>query len=336
MGWIGDQIQKLVGADAVDFIVTEPLPLIDENGKRSEPVSKLLEADACYVEMFVDAMWLPKARKLTSYYHGVVHVYTSIDRIGDEKARFAFVSTPTELAKVDPKSLRQVVTRTQRALGPVPWRGGDLELELGLFSVNSGDVTDSVLDLVSSMAGEGGVAFMSAAAPFVPFVRKGLQVVTGANSANFLEIGLDKAFTAPQTGTFAIIAADRKDIDAKKLAVATDGRLLLDGETLRKHPWLVFRIGSTLQKADFGTIPELKAAWAAFVAAVRSRKRADAEEALTVFRTTALTSPDLIPSDAETLTKKAEEMMEKSFKGVMQAKAKAAALPELSQIGLYD
>lgn len=336
MGWIGDLIQKISGADSVDFIVTQPLPLIDEHGTRLEPVTKPLQADGCYVEMFVDAMWLPKARKLTSYYHGVVHAYTAVDRLGDDKARFAFVTTPTELAKVDPKSLRQVVTRTQRALGPVPWRGGDLELELGLFSVNSGDVTDSVLDLVASMASTGGVAFMSAAAPFVPFVRKGLQVVTGANGANYLEIGLDQVFTEPQTGTYAIIAADRRDIDAKRLAVATDGRLLFDGETLREFPWLVFRIASTIQKADFGTIPELRAAWASFVAAVRNRKRADAEEALTIFRTTALTSPDLISSDAETLAKKADEMMEKSFKGVMQARAEVVALPELSQIGLYD
>jgi hypothetical protein len=57
---------------------------------------------------------------------------------------------------------------------------------------------------------------------------------------------------------------------------------------------------------------------------------------LTVFRTVALTSSDLISADAEKLTEKAHDIMLRSFSGVMQARDVAPEPPELDKIGLYD
>src|SRR5712671_2872078 len=175
MGWIADVIKATRGAESVNFILTEPLRIIGAQEKRIAPATEILTPDECYVELFVEALWLPKARYLESYYHGVVHAYSSLATLGGQRAKFALVSTPAELTAVNPKALPRVFSRTQRALGPVPWRGGDLDLEIGLFSVNSGGLADSVLDIVTSMSATGGVTFMSTAAPFVPFVRKGLQ-----------------------------------------------------------------------------------------------------------------------------------------------------------------
>ena len=78
-----------------------------------------------------------------------------------------------------------------------------------------------------------------------------------------------------------------------------DKRLLLDGEILRDRPWLVCRIGMSDRRPDFGTIPDLKQAWDVLRPAVRSRKRMDADNALTVFRVTAFTSPGLIRVDVD-------------------------------------
>lgn len=329
-------IDFVKGADSLDFVLTKPLP-IAANGEVKASSAEPLGDDACYVDLFIEAIWLPRARKVTGVYHGIVHVYTTLQREGEEKARIAFVSSPTELAKVDPRSIRKVVTRSQRALGPIPWRGGELDLEIGLFSVKSYDLTAPFVDMVTAVSEQAGVSFVSKSVAFMPLIRKGVDLVTGADGAASLEIGLDKRIASPATGCYALIAADRRNIDETRLTVdSNDRRLLVDGETMRDYPWLVFRIGKSDKRADFGTIPDLKLAWDAFLAAVRSRKRRDAEDALTVFRVTAYTSPDLIQVDAERLVTKGEDLMRKSFAAVMMNKgAVPTDLPALDELNIY-
>jgi hypothetical protein len=337
MGWIGGLVEAVRGDDALDFVLTQALPVIVD-GKLMASASERLGDDECYAEIFIEAIWLPKARKITGVYHGIVHAYSAIQREGEDKAKIAFVSSPVELSKVDPNSVGKVVTRSQRALGPIAWRGGSLDLELGLFSVKSHDLTTPFLDMISSISKHVGVSFVGPAASFMPLIRKGIELVTGAESAASLEIGLDINLVQPATGCYALIAADRRNIDEQKLSVdAKDKRLLLNGETFRDHPWLVFRIGKDDKRPDFGTVPDLKHALDAFRAAVRSRKRKDAEDALTYFRVTALTSPDLIRADAKRLAAKAEDVMKASFAGVMQSKTSPQhELPELGCLRIYD
>lgn len=82
---------------------------------------------------------------------------------------------------------------------------------------------------------------MASAAPFVPCVRKGLQLVSGASGDNVLEIGLDKTFQAPATGFYGLVAADRRDTKTPDLTVAADDhRLLLRGRRCGNIPGLCF------------------------------------------------------------------------------------------------
>jgi hypothetical protein len=71
---------------------------------------------------------------------------------------------------------------------------------------------------------------------------------------------------------------------------------------------------------------------------VKSRKRADAEEALTALRFAALTSPDLIPDDAERLAARGKEIMTRCYTGVMQnLQLKTSTdVPDVLGAGLYD
>lgn len=135
----------------------------------------------------------------------------------------------------------------------------------------------------------------------------GLRASSGGSGAR-------RPLQSQRTVSARPIAADRRSGDGQRLPVdGGDKRLLLDGETLRDRPWLVCRIGMSDRRPDFGTIPDLKQAWDAFRLAVRSRKRRDADDALTVFRVTAFTSPGLIRVDVEGLAREGEELMKSSF-----------------------
>jgi hypothetical protein len=318
VSWLGDIIKRVEGAESVRFISVSGLPLSRGKVLEAVPATPLV-ADECYIDIFVESMWLPQARRLTGFYHAMAHVYSTLTVLGRTSGQITFVSTPSELAKLDAASLSKVVTESKRALGPLPWRGGDLGLEIGLFSVKERDLATPFLDMVTDVSNTAGVGFLSAAAPFIPLVRKGVDMITGAAGSASLEIGLDTTLKTPVAGYRAIIAADTSALDTSRLSVDIhDHRLLLDGGDLRKFPWMVFSIGSSLRKDDFGKIPELSAAYADFIAAIRRRKRSDAEEALSVFRTIVMT-PDLIPSDAQRLVEMASAQMAQTFPGGNQS-----------------
>ena len=316
MSWLGKIIRTIEGSDSVRFVSASGLPL--SQGVVLQAVAETpLVADQCYVDLFVESMWLPQARHLTGFYHAMAHVYSTLTVLGQSDGEIAFVSTPSELAKLDAGSLAKVITQSKRALGPVPWRGGDLGLEIGLFSVKERDLTTPFLDMVTAVSNAAGVGFLSAAAPFVPLVRQGVEMITGTIGSAELEVGLDTTLRAPVTGYTAIVAADTGALDTKLLSVdVNDHRLLLNGKDLREFPWMVFSIGSTNRKDNFGEIPELKVPWADFIAAVRRRKRADAADALSLFRVVALTSSDLILTDAQRLVDMAAAQMEQAFSGI--------------------
>jgi hypothetical protein len=104
-----------------------------------------------------------------------------------------------------------------------------------------------------------------------------------------------------------------------------------------ERAFCVFSVRTTLQRPDFGEIPELREKYAAVQLAIRSNDEKRANEALTAFRLTALTSADLIPADASRLVEKAAKKVSDAFpKGVVVKKAAPHQIEPLSSIGLYD
>ena len=99
----------------------------------------------------------------------------------------------------------------------------------------------------------------------------------------------------------------------------------------------MFSIRRTLQKADYGEIPELNERYAAVQVAIKGNKIKDAQDALTAFRLAAVASPDLISSDAKRLVAKAEQKVKDAFPaGGVSLTPTAAKIESLSDIGLYQ
>lgn len=98
-------------------------------------------------------------------------------------------------------------------------------------------------------------------------------------------------------------------------------------------------IRKTDQKADYGAIPDIKAAWARLSAAIMEDDKAKAGEALSVFRRTVLVSPDLISRDRHLLIKKAKDRVDQAFsQGPAPVGRKATSTKtaiELSDLKLY-
>jgi hypothetical protein len=331
MSWLGDLWKKIKGADADDLVL---LPSLAVPGEMPEDI----EADNCYIELYVESLKIESARRFATKFQGVVYSFVTLSREGEANAQFAAVSKPAKLATLDSTALNKVITVSKQMMGAVPWRGGTLAIELGLFSVKTGNLLTPIIDLVTDVSTAAGIGFVGQVKPFLPLLTKGMDLIAGQTDDTALEVAVDTSLTLTKTGNYAIIAAPKAELAGKTFSIdPSDHKLLCDGKSLDKA-YCVFSIRRTLQKADFGEIPDLKERYAALQAAIRSNIKKRAEDELTSFRLATLTSPDLIPADAKRLVDKASQRVRDAFPGgaVSAGLERYTVAESLSQIGLYE
>jgi hypothetical protein len=332
MGWLGDLWKKIEGQESVDMMFVR-----DVGGARAQP--DLFVADESYVELYIDSLRLRNVRRFATRFDGVAYSFVTLAFDGTAKTMVPAVSKPDKLAQLDPGGLSNVITVDKQMMGALPWRGGQLLLELGLFSVKGGNLLTPVLDYVTEISNAAGVSFVGKIAPFAPLISKGIDLLAGQTNDVALEIGLDTAIDLKAPGTHAIIAvAKNTTIDPARLSIDPDDRkLLLDGAPLAQA-YCVFSVRKTAAKADFGEIPELKEKYADLMTAIKSGEAEKMKAALTAFRLAVIASPDLTTGDGGRLIAKATAKVSAALAGggVSAAIVDGGVGDEtLAAIGLY-
>jgi hypothetical protein len=267
-----------------------------------------VEPNSVYLSIFLQSMRLVNVRTGLSRFYGTVHSYTSLPHRSGQPAQFNVIVTPGNLKGVDAARIDRVIQISQRLLGPVPYRGGDLELEAGLFSIKSVDMADSFLSFLEKTSTLAGVSFIGTALPFVNLLKDGVNLLLGGSDATILEIGLSRKFASVETGYCAVVRAPKSQIDVSQLHVdPNDYRLLgADQKPLADYPYMVLQITASPIRDDWFMIPELATAYHTLQADVREGSYQDAKDSLTVFRRVVMTSDDLLFADAQKLVQTVE------------------------------
>jgi hypothetical protein len=335
MGWLGNLLTRIAGGVAgappieLTFVPSIPAPGIPGIGEAIEP-------DSCYIELYLESLRLARARRFATHFHGVAYSFVTLPREGEERAQLAAVSKPAKLAELDESSLDRVITISKEMMGPTAFRGGPVSLEFGLFSVKSGNLLTPVLDYITRVSSTAGISYVGAIKPFLPLITEGMDLIAGQQQDTELEVGIDTDLTLAKSCVAAIIARPKGSIDHAQLSLDEDRRLLLDGKPL-DSAYAAFSLRRTLEKSDYGEIPELKERYAAIQSAIKEGKMKAAWDALTAFRLSTVASPDLIPSDARKLVEKAKQKVKEAFPpGGEAAFETKVRVGTLSEIGLYD
>lgn len=332
VGWLGGIFSGLAGKDTTDWTLIDGLadPGLGIAGK---PIA----ADECYVEIYVESLRLKKARKFATSFHGVVYSFARLAQEAGEDAQLAAISKPDELAKMDPANLDRVITMSTQMMGAVPWRGGPLRLELGLFCVKSGNLLSPLLDYVTRVSSIGGISYIGQVKPFLPLITEGMDLIAGQSQDVTLEVAVHTSMTLQASRLCAVIAVPKNGVTAANLSLdPSDRKLLLNGQPL-KEAYCVFSIRCTDQKADYGAIPEIRTAWAALKTGILSADVKQADTAMQAFRRTVLVSADLITRDKNRLIKKAQEMKDAAFPAGPGLVSREFLRPnDLSKIDLAD
>jgi hypothetical protein len=332
MGWIITLLNKIEGVESepVSFTFAPHISGADVPG-----IGIQLKPDECYVELYLETLRISRARRFATRFHGLVYSFVTLSREGDVASKLSAVSKPEKLAELDMSSLNKVITVSKKLMGAIPYRGGPISLELGLFSVKSGNLLSPVIDYVTKVSKVAGISYVDAVKPFVPLISEGMDLIAGQTQDALLEIGLDTDLIWSQSGLGAIVALPRNAVNPKKITFS-DGVLLYDGQELN-CAYAVFSLRHSKTKPDYGEIPELKKKYAEFIAALNLDKKKEARDALMAFRLAVISSPDLITQDAERLAIKAKKIYEAAFpEGGFASLGFQRSRDALTDLDLYD
>lgn len=294
-----------------------------------------MEPESSYLSVFLRSMRIVDVRAGVQRFHGAVSSYCSLPHRSGDKAEFFVLTTPAGLKDVQPKHADRVLTLSKRLLGPVPYRGGDLEVQLGLFSIKAADLAGPYLDLLETMSTVAGISFLGPAAAFVTPLRKGLDLLVGSEDPSVLEIGLSTTFSPPETGVFCLIGADQGDLGPSQLRLDANYRLLTDqGEPVTEYPYLTFSVESHARRDDWFQVPQLREAHQALTEEVYRAEVGRVEAALAAFQRAAVLSPDLLARDGSQLAERIAEEVRLAMK-VHATSADRPQLRPLQDVDLY-
>lgn len=254
-----------------------------------------------------------------------------------QRAELFAVSTPSALHGVDPDHLDRVVTGTVPLVDSVPYRGGGLDAEIGLFAFPGGYLLGPYLDLLGDVAAVASaflppVGALASAALASP-VRKGLDLLFGAATGARLEVGLAHTWEPPVTGYHAVVRAPEPPGGFR---VSAGGRLLNPDGTEVSAAYLVLRLDAQQQRHNWDKIPDVLAAYHVIADAARRGDLVAAREALAAFRRIAVFSPDLLAADGERLHDLVESEAKRAFPGVATGGPTPwIGFPDLADIPLY-
>ncbi|WP_405620933.1 hypothetical protein [Streptomyces sp. NBC_00076] len=295
-----------------------------------------IPADAAYINAFLTSMHIADVRVATRKFYGAVTSSFSVATRSGGTTEFVVVTTPAVLKNIDAQNLDRVVTVDKRLLGPVPYRGGDVDVEIGLFSMPAADLLEPYLDVVENISKLAGVSLVTGGVPLVPTVKAAMDALFGSQDAPRLELGVAATFAQPHTGYYCAVRADRDEAGLADLALGRDGRLVhsTDGREVAE-PYLVFQLTCSEKRDDWAGIPALLAAYEEIRRAANRGDLQGAQQTLALFGRTAVFCPDLLASDGQRLRDVVRQEVEKAFPATATAGRPGSDMPELAQLPLF-
>jgi hypothetical protein len=290
-----------------DFVIHWLSPGQTPDGLKRE----VLTPDEQYLRIELRSLRVVNVQQGLTRLYGMVNSQISLPHLAQGDAQFQTIVAPPELKDVDAAYLDRFVSFHQPLAGPVPFRGGNVRIQVGLFSVASTNLLSSYVGLLEEISKNCSVEFINAALPYAGLLSKGVALLTGTANPQMLEIGVSAGLDPVTSGWLLVMRADAADFPMARLEQLTvnpaDSKLLEGTKPVNDYPYMLFRFSGSRNRDDWFKIPELQAQHALFTKALRKGDANDIQPALASFERFLYTCPDLLTSDADKVAKKAKE-----------------------------
>jgi hypothetical protein len=208
-----------------------------------------------YFVIRLKEMYVRDARKLWQTYYPVLHSF-----VQHRKAIEVAVVGPGQLSALGNAGVERIVSLNQRLAGPTPYRGDDVDLVVGLYSVPGNDVARALIDTMGELTKLGGIA-LGEAPKIVDVVKAGVERTLGLKETK-LQVGVQDSFAAGQpllTGVFVGLSASEADVRFDQLWFA-GGRLrsgAADGPPFDECDYMVVSLELLETRDDWPQLPGL-------------------------------------------------------------------------------
>jgi hypothetical protein len=116
------------------------------------PSGEVVQPESAYLGLYLDAMHIRNVRVRAQTFYGLVTSSCTVQSRDGKSAELITASTPDLLRGADPKHLDRVVTGTVPLVDAVPYRGGGLKAEIGLFSLPGSFLVGPYLEFLGAAA----------------------------------------------------------------------------------------------------------------------------------------------------------------------------------------
>lgn len=334
MGWVRNFLRKAPG----DWFFGAVHPLDGTTPGTQLTPGTPVEPESAYLGLYLESMRISAARIRGQSFYGAVTSTCGVQSRSGEPAELVAVTTPNSLRGADPRHLDRVVIGTVPLVDAVPYRGGGLDVEIGLFAFPDSYLIGPYLDLLGDVATVAS-AFLPpagalASAALLPPVRKGLDLLFGAAVDAHLEVGLAHTWQTPATGHYAVV---RAPVPPGGFRLSAGSQLQNPDSSEVLAPYLVLRIDAQRERYNWAEIPDVRAAYQTVADAARRGDLVAAREALASFRRVAVFSPDLLAADGERLHDKVAEEVKRAFPTTgTGGGGPSRSFPNLAEIQLYE
>lgn len=265
---------------------------------------QVIVPDEEYIYIDVETLWVTHVRKGWNKFYAAIYgqialqhelgvaQYQIFDALGNKE--------------YDAKHLDRVIQGPFSLVNGVPYRSGDIQLDLGLFSIQSANLIAPYLGLLQDISKFAMGTFLPQVMEVVQTVEKSLQAITGGDS---LEIGRVGKLEA-RTGRYLIIRADAAEYNINNFKYDDQRRLLYYGnEVVENFPYAIIQIRSKKERDGFYDIPAIRDAFQHFKNQIRKHPfdRLENAKAFEQFRVMCELSPDLLMMHAQKLVAQIRE-----------------------------
>ncbi len=195
-----------------------------------------IEKDQAYFVVRMREMYVRTARILWRKYYPLLHGYVTHQKVKEHS-----IAGPGQLRELGEANLERIVNLNYRLAGPTPYRGDDVKILCGLYSVPGQDAAKALIDKVSSLAGLGGIA-LGQAPQIAGVVKQGIESVLGLNEST-LQLGISDTFFLPnnplRSGVYVGIAAESQVVKPEWLWLK-NGRLVVGNDPVQASPYNVY------------------------------------------------------------------------------------------------
>ena len=274
--------------------------------------------DDCYLRIWLTDIYLAHRRVLFQTRSPLVHANCRFLYRGAEQ-EVPLVAGPTQIQGMA-DALDRVVNLNYRLLGPVPFRGGVVELLLALVATEVADHGDHLLDLLGALSLLTGQGEFKLALSLIEPIKRGVEGFFGLGDAQ-VQLGLHDTFSASATAPNRLAPGYRVVIDTSDRAIplsslwVKDGRLYagadLESATLfTGADYMLLYLERLDRRDDIASMVSIQQSWDEAILKARGNNDQELDLAFDAFKGLVLISPDLIWPDQVHLVNKLRERIE--------------------------